>query len=64
VTGHDRPELYALRVPDLGGVLEHVATIAIPTDGQAIAWNPRETSAVADRAQDQRNSCQPYSGGG
>lgn len=39
VTGHDRPELYALRVPDGGGVLAHVATIAIPTDGQAIGWD-------------------------
>ncbi len=42
VTGHDRPELYALRVPEGGGVLEHVATIAIPTDGQAIAWDGRD----------------------
>lgn len=42
VTGHDRPELYALRVPASGGVLDHVATIAIPTDGQAIAWDARD----------------------
>ena len=41
VTGHDRPELYALRVPEGGGTLELVATIALPTDGQAIAWDPR-----------------------
>ena len=41
VTGHDRPELYAVRVPKGGGTLEHVATIAIPTDGQAIGWDPR-----------------------
>ena len=40
VTGHDRPELYALRVPDGGGVLEHVATITVPTAGQAISWDP------------------------
>jgi len=40
VTGHDRPELYALRVPKRGKVLEHVATYAIPTDGQAIDWDP------------------------
>lgn len=39
VTGHDRPELYALRVPADGGVLQLVATIAIPTDGQAIDWD-------------------------
>jgi len=40
VTGHDRPELYALRVPAKGDVLELVATHAIPTDGQAIDWDP------------------------
>jgi len=39
VTGHDRPELYALRVPEGGGVLRLVATIAIPTGGQAIDWD-------------------------
>lgn len=40
VTGHDRPELYVLRLPEQGTVLEHVATIATPTGGQAIAWDP------------------------
>jgi hypothetical protein len=39
VTGHDRPELYALRLPEAGTVLEHVATIPLPTGGQAIAWD-------------------------
>ena len=39
VTGHDRPELYALKLPEAGSRLEHVATIALPTDGQAIAWD-------------------------
>jgi hypothetical protein len=38
VTGHDRPELYALQLPDAGSTLLHVATIAIPTNGQAVAW--------------------------
>lgn len=42
VTGHDRPELYVLRVPATGSRLEHVATISIPTNGQAIAWDPSE----------------------
>lgn len=40
VTGHDRPELYALRVPAQGDTLELVATIATPTGGQAIGWQP------------------------
>lgn len=39
VTGHDRPEMYALRLPEAGTVLEHVATIAIPTPGQAFSWD-------------------------
>lgn len=42
VTGHDRPELYALRVPAGGGVMEHVATIATPTGGQAISWDGKD----------------------
>lgn len=39
VTGHDRPELYALRLPEAGSVLEHIATIPLATGGQAIAWD-------------------------
>ncbi|MEG3086426.1 hypothetical protein [Sphingomonas sp. PB4P5] len=40
VTGHDLPELYALRLPKAGTVLEHIATIPLPTGGQAISWDP------------------------
>lgn len=39
VTGHDLPELYVLDVPAGGGVLKLVATIAIPVEGQAIAFD-------------------------
>ncbi|RIA45511.1 hypothetical protein DFR49_0031 [Hephaestia caeni] len=39
VTGHDRPEAYVMRLPKAGSVLEHVATVALPTAGQAIAWD-------------------------
>ena len=39
VTGHDRPELYAMRLPEAGTVLEHVATIPLSTGGQAFAWD-------------------------
>jgi hypothetical protein len=42
VTGHDRPELYALALPEAGSRLIHKATIAIPTPGQAIAWDGAE----------------------
>lgn len=35
VTGHDRPELYALHVPVRPGSMELAGTIATPTGGQA-----------------------------
>lgn len=54
VTGHDRPELYAFRVPDGGGVLQLVATIAVPTGGQAIDWDrsaPRVLWSIERKSQ-------------
>jgi hypothetical protein len=42
LTGHDRPELYALALPMAGSTLELAATITIPFEGQAIAWDPKE----------------------
>lgn len=39
VTGHDAAEVYVLRLPRTGSVLEHVATIAAPIEGQAIAFD-------------------------
>jgi hypothetical protein len=42
VTGHDRPEAYVLAVPKAGSRLEHVATFATPTNGQAIARDQRD----------------------
>ena len=41
VSGHTRAELYAFRVPPEGGELKLVATIAMPTGGQAIGWDRR-----------------------
>lgn len=38
-TGHDHPEVYALRLPRAGSVLELVATVPIPGEGQGIAWD-------------------------
>lgn len=40
VTGHDDPFLYVLRLPEAGPVLQWVATIPVPSHGQAFAWNP------------------------
>lgn len=39
VTGHDHPELYVLKLPAAGAVLEHVDTIAVPIEGQAVDWD-------------------------
>ncbi len=39
VTGHDARELYVLRLPRQGMLLEHVATIAVPFAGQGWAWD-------------------------
>jgi hypothetical protein len=46
VTGHDAPELYVLRVPRQGVMLEYVTTIAVPFEGQGWAW---DRSAPGDR---------------
>ena len=39
VTGHDHPELYILELPPAGAVLNHVGTVAVPIEGQAIDWD-------------------------
>ncbi|OJU08453.1 MAG: hypothetical protein BGN86_05545 [Caulobacterales bacterium 68-7] len=39
LSGHDRPEIYALVIPPGGGVLDHVETIEMEAEGQAIDWD-------------------------
>ncbi|WP_091742668.1 hypothetical protein [Phenylobacterium immobile] len=39
VTGHDNAELYVLELPKDGAVLDHVATLPIEAEGQAIDWD-------------------------
>ena len=39
LTGHDAPEIYVMRSPRQGPLLEHVATIPVPFEGQAWAWD-------------------------
>jgi hypothetical protein len=46
VSGHDLAEIYVLRLPAAGDVLEHVATIASPIEGQAIALDPTDPRAM------------------
>jgi len=38
-SGHDAPELQVMRLPARGKVLEHVATIGVPFEGQGWAWD-------------------------
>jgi len=38
-TGHDRSEVYAVKIPDKGSVLELVETVPLPILGQGIAWD-------------------------
>lgn len=40
VTGHDRREVYRLRLPDAGSTLVHLGIVPISTAGQAIAFDP------------------------
>ena len=46
VTGHDRAEVYALHEPGEGTTLEHVATIDVPLDGQAWAWDRSQPRTI------------------
>lgn len=39
LTGHDAAEIYVMRIPRQGPVLDHIATIAAPLEGQAWAWD-------------------------
>tara|TARA_R110002111_G_scaffold161943_1_gene228232 strand:+ start:5134 stop:5976 length:843 start_codon:yes stop_codon:yes gene_type:complete len=45
-TGHDRGELYVLRVPEAEGTLEHVETLTAPLAGQGIAWDRRDIGTL------------------
>jgi len=42
ITAHDHPELYVLRLPKMGAVLDYVTTVPVNFRGQAIAWDHSE----------------------
>lgn len=46
LSGHDRPELYVMGLPQAGGVMRHVATIPIASHGQAIDFDPLDKNLV------------------
>ncbi len=39
LSGHDLPELYVTRLPRGGGALDHLATLSMEAEGQAIDWD-------------------------
>lgn len=39
LSGHDLPELYVVQLPMGGGVLDHLATVGMDAEGQAIDWD-------------------------
>jgi hypothetical protein len=39
LSGHDHPELYVVGLPRGGGVLDHLETIAMEAEGQAVDWD-------------------------
>ena len=46
VTGHDSAELYVLRLPTSGSVLEWLATVPADIRGQGIAWDRSEPAVL------------------
>lgn len=46
VTGHDPAEVYKMRIPDAGSVLEWVETIPMNIRGQGIAWDRYEGNVL------------------
>jgi hypothetical protein len=46
LTGHDNTELYVMQFPKAGSVMVWVATIQIPAEGQAFAWDPEEPTLL------------------
>ncbi len=46
LTGHDLGELYRMRLPKAGSVLEVVATIPMSVRGQGIAWDRTEPGVI------------------
>jgi hypothetical protein len=46
LTGHDRAEVYRMRLPDAGSVLELVEIVALGIRGQGIAWDRSQPGII------------------
>ncbi len=45
-TGHDRPEVYVLSLPEAGSVLVLEEILPVTAEGQGIAWDPSEPGVL------------------
>lgn len=46
LSGHDRPELYAMRLPEMGSILILEEIIPIKSEGQGIAWDRSQPGTI------------------
>ncbi len=46
VSGHDHPEVYVMRLPKMGSILELVETIPLKIEGQGIAWDRSKPGTI------------------
>jgi hypothetical protein len=46
VSGHDKPEIYVLALPQGGSVLRLLSTVAVASEGQAIDWEPNMSARL------------------
>ncbi len=46
VSGHDHPEVYVIRFPKMGSVLELAETIPLKIEGQGIAWDRSKPGTI------------------
>ncbi|WP_212373402.1 hypothetical protein [Acetobacter persici] len=46
VTGHSRPEMYVLTLPEAGGRLQYIRTIPMATNGQAFDWDYQHPGVI------------------
>lgn len=46
LSGHDLPELYVTQLPKGGSVLDHLQTVTMEAEGQAIDWDERKKGVL------------------
>ena len=45
-TGHDKPEIYVLKIPERGSTLIYIGTIAMPSEGQGFAIDRSQKNGI------------------